>query len=543
MTDSDTRLRTGAGWTIVQLTARRAIRSGGLWGVVFGLFVASSATGYASVYKTGVERRHLAAAFGSNHATSALFGPAPDLQTVAGFTAFKTSMTLIVLGAVWGLLTSTGSLRGEEEAGRWELLLAGRTTRRRAIALTLAALAAGATVLWAVTAAIAVLAGLPPRIAIAPGASLFFALAMVSGAVMFLAVGAVTSQLASTRRRAASYAAVVLGASYALRMVADSGLGLAWLRWATPLGWVEELRPLTGSRAWALLPIAAFSGLLAIAATQLAGARDLGTGLIPDPLSAPPRLGLLSGTTGLTVRLTRATSLGWGMAVAAAGLLFGLVARGAGQSISDSSVRQVLARLGATGSAVDAYLGSVFLILAVLVGCAASSLVVGAHDEEASGRLDQLLARPVSRRRWLGGRIGVAAGVLVVCGVLGGLATWVGAVEQHAAVGFGPLVGAGLNVVPPGLCLLGVGTLVLGVSPRHTAVVVYGYLAWSLVVEIVSGVGASDHWVSDTSVFHQMAASPAVPPDWTAAAVLVGVGAAASVVGGLALGRRDLAGP
>ena len=38
-------------------------------------------------------------------------------------------MTLMVLGAVWGLLTSTRLLRGEEDAGRWELLLAGQTTR------------------------------------------------------------------------------------------------------------------------------------------------------------------------------------------------------------------------------------------------------------------------------------------------------------------------------------------------------------------------------------------------------------------------------
>jgi ABC-2 type transport system permease protein len=49
-------------------------------------------------------------------------------------------------------------------------------------------------------------------------------------------------------------------------MVADSGAGPQWLRWATPLGWVEELRPLTGSRPLALLPIAG----LTVAAGALA---------------------------------------------------------------------------------------------------------------------------------------------------------------------------------------------------------------------------------------------------------------------------------
>ena len=122
------------GTVVARLTARRAVRSGALWGSVFGLAVASSALTYTSFYKTPAARRHLAATFGNDHSVNALYGPAPQLQTAAGFAVFKTSMTLMLLGAVWGLLTSTRLLRGEEDAGRWELLLTGATTRRRAAA-------------------------------------------------------------------------------------------------------------------------------------------------------------------------------------------------------------------------------------------------------------------------------------------------------------------------------------------------------------------------------------------------------------------------
>ena len=55
-----------------------------------------------------------------------------------------------------------------------------------------------------------------------------------------------------------------LGVSYALRMVADSGIGLDWLRWVSPLGWIEQLQPLTAPRPLVLLPIAGF-----IASTEL----------------------------------------------------------------------------------------------------------------------------------------------------------------------------------------------------------------------------------------------------------------------------------
>src|SRR4030095_2524756 len=51
--------------------------------------------------------------------------------------------------------------------------------------------------------------------------------------------------------------AAVLAGSYLIRMAADSDPGLAWLRWASPLGWIEELRPLTGSQPNALALLSA----------------------------------------------------------------------------------------------------------------------------------------------------------------------------------------------------------------------------------------------------------------------------------------------
>ncbi len=250
-----------AGSVVALVTARKAARSGVVWGLVFGLAIASSEISYVKIYTSAAQRDALAAAYGSNKAMSALFGPATQLQTVGGFTAFKISMTLMVLGAVWGLLTSTRLLRGEEDSGRWDLLLAGLTTRRRATALAIGGLGAGAVTLWMTTAVITVLSGRSSNMRIAVGSSLYFALAMAATTVMFLAVGAVTSQLSATRRQAASLGAALLGVSYALRLIADAGVGFHGLIWASPLGWVEELQPLTSPRPLAFLPIVAFSCL------------------------------------------------------------------------------------------------------------------------------------------------------------------------------------------------------------------------------------------------------------------------------------------
>lgn len=530
---------------VARLTARKAVRSGVVWGYVFGALIASSAVSYSRIYKTRAARDALAAAYGANKATSALFGPAPQLQTVAGFTAFKIGMTLILLGAVWGVLTSTRLLRGEEDGGRWELLLAGQTTRRRAAAQALAGLGAGACVLWALTAILTVGAGLDPSVKIAAGPGLYFALAMTVTAVMFLAVGALASQLAPTRRQAASYAAAFLGACYALRMIADAGVGLHGLIWASPLGWVEELRPFAAPQPLALLPIAAFTAALATAAIATAGVRDAGAGVLDDHARSAPRLRLLSGPAGLAIRLARPIAAGWWTAIALSALLFGLIARSAGSTISGSSAQGVLAKLGASGSGADAVLGVCFLVLAVLIAFAAAGQVTAARAEEASQRLDHLLAGPVSRTRWLGGRLLIALGVLLAGGALAGVFAWLGAASQHSGAALGTLLDAGLNLIPPAITIGGIGVLAFGAWPRRTTSVVYVVLAWSLLADIVGGFGGSgpaSRWLLDTSVFHQMASAPAASPNWAANAVMVAVGAACAAAGCIAFSRRDLAG-
>lgn len=526
---------------VFERTVRSASRSGALWGYVFGAAVASSAWTYTGIYRSAAQRERLAATFGDNKATIALFGPAPHLETVAGFTVFKVGMTLSIVGALWGVLTATRLLRGEEDAGRWDLLLAGGTGRRGAAFQAIAGMGLAALVLWSVTSVITVVAGVSSRVALPPGGSLFLALALTCPACMFLAVGALTSQVAPTRRRAAGYGAVVLGVSYGLRLVGDAGIGAHWLTWSSPLGWVEELAPLSANRAGALVPIAVVTVVLAAVAVVLAGRRDVGQSLVPDRSRAASRPALLGSSFGLGVRLVRPVAVSWLGAVAVVGLLFGLVAKAAGATISGSSVRDVFDRLGATGSGTGAYLGVTFLLLAVLAGFVAAGQIVAVNGEEQGGRLDHLLARPVSRTGWLTGRLCLAVLVVTSCGAVAGLATWCGATLQHAGVGAGDAVAAGVNAAVPGILLVGLGALLLGLWPRAADVGVYAVLVWSVLAEIVGGIGSDSRWLLDSSLFHRVGAAPATPPDWGADGVVVAVAIAAAVVGVAGFRRRDVA--
>ena len=91
--------------------------------------------------------------------------------------------------------------------------------------------------------------------------------------------------------------------------------------------------------------------------------------------------------------------------------------------------------------------------------------------------------------------------------------------------------------------ILGTGVLTFGILPRATSIVTYAVLGWSLLIVIVGGFGTLSHWVLDTSVFHHMASAPGVAPNWQASEIMIGVGAAAALAGGMAFRRRDLQGP
>ena len=526
---------------VAAFSRRKAVRSGILWGYIFGVAIASSEISYVKLYKTAAQRSALAATFGTSKATSALFGPATQLQTVSGFTAFKISMALMILGAIWGLLTSTRLLRGEEDAGRWDLLLCGQTTRRGATAQVIASLGAGLVALWAVTAIIAVASGLDSSVGIGVGPSLYFSLAMVATAAMFLAVGAVTSQLAATRRQAASFAATFLGASYGVRLIADAGVGLHGLVWASPLGWVEEVQPLTSPQPLALLPIAVFTAVLAVVAVRFAGARDAGASIVADRDHGEAHLKLLYGPSGLAIRSMRATVIGWWVAIGLSAFLYGLIAKSAGATVT-GSVKGVLSKLGSTGTGADAVLGACFLIEAILIGFIAAGQVTAARTEESEGMLDHFVVRPVSRSGWLGGRLIVALVVLVPSGVAAGVFGWLGAATEHTGLSFTSLLGAGINLVPPAIVILGIGVLTFGLRPRATSIVTYAVLGWSLLIVIVGGFGTVSHWVLDTSVFHHMASAPGMPANWTANGIMTAVGVTAALVGVLAFKRRDLQG-
>jgi polyether ionophore transport system permease protein len=502
--------------------------------LAFAATGAANGYGYKQTYPTRADRAQFARTFGGNKAARLFYGLPHDLTTVGGYTAWRAGGLLAIFAGVFGIFAATRAIRGEEESGRSELVLAGALSRAGAFAAALLGLAAMVVTVFLGTGVGLLLGGLPLA------GSSYLALAIMTPAIVYVAVGCVAAEVMPTRRGALGAAGAVLGVDFVLRVVADTA-GVGVLRWFIPLGWAEELRPFSGTRAAVLvLPIAVSVGLLYVAA-RIHARRDVGAALVPARDTAPARLGLLSSPTALALRLDRISLGVWTGAVAAFAFVVGTVAKSVAGAGLSADLRRQIAKFGGIDIASAAgYVGLTFLFFVLVIGLFACAQIAAARGEESSTRLETLFALPYGRGRWLAGRLVLATAAVCVLAFAAGIGVGLGAIATGADLSFGRAVEAGLNCLPAALLFLGVGVFLLAAVPRYAVSLIYASVAASFLWELIGALVNAPAWALDLSPFHHVAPVPARSLALTSAVVMVAIGLAAALFGVMRFRMRDL---
>ncbi len=521
--------------------ARRAFRDGRVRTVSFGCLFAVIAyiqpAAYRHAYPTVASRLAFAHSFANNKAIRLFYGTPHNLLTVGGYTAWRVGGTLAIFAAVFGLLAAVRALRTEEDTGRMELVLAGALGRGTAYLSSLAAFAASVLALGLAEFVGRLLGSLPA------GASAYLALSTASVIAVFVGVGAVVSQLAPTRRMALELGGAVAALCLLLRVIADTSNGAGWLRWATPLGWAEEMRPFTGARPLVLALPAAASLLLLASAARIAANRDIGTGLLPARDAAKPRLHLLFSPTAQALRSERGSLIVWLSSVGAFAYIIGVIARSTSSAGISKSLQREFAKLG-SGSIVtpSGYLAFVFIFFVLAVSLFACAQIGAARAEEAEQRLETLLSLPVSRRGWLDGRLLLAACAAIAISMAAGLFSWAGAESAGVTVSLPRMLEAGANCLPVALLFLGIAALAYALVPRASAGIAYGLVAIAFLWNLFGSLLGAPKWLVELTPFAHVGLVPVQPFRATAALIMLALAALVSLSAVWAFRRRDLAG-
>jgi polyether ionophore transport system permease protein len=504
---------------------------------LFAIYAYIQPVGYRSAYPTLADRIGFTHNLAPNAALRLFYGYPYDPLSVGGYTAWRVGGTVAILAAVFGTLAAIRALRAEEDSGRAEVILACPIPRGAWLRAGISVVAITAAALWIGETAGLVAGGL------GVADSAYQSLATAGAVAVFAGVGAVACQLASTRRGALQLSLAAVAVGLALRVIADTTAGAGWVRWTTPLGWAEELRPFTGARpAVLLLPVLATLALGLLAA-RLARSRDLGTGLLPARDSAPPRLRLLGSSTAQSLRAERGSLLAWLLGSGAFALVLGVVASGITPAVISGSVRREIAKLG-TGSIVTptGYIAFVFIFFVLALSLFACAQISSARQEEAEQRLETLLSAPVSRTRWLGGRLCLAAVAAAVIGPLAGLLAWAGASSQGVVVSLPDTLGAGANCIPAALLFLGLAALAYAAVPRAATPLAYGLVTVTFVWYLLADLLGAPAWLAKLTPFAHVGLIPVQSFRTLDAVVMVVIGLAAAAASLELIRRRDLVG-
>lgn len=502
------------------------------WPVAVAVLVAAIATGIAALYPDAASRRVYAATLGASPATMALNGRGYDLDTLGGITVYEVGIFGLLAVPVIAIHLAIRHSRTQEDVGRADLVTASPVGRLAPLAAATAVVAGGLLVGSIATLAALVSTGLP-----VVGAIWYTAALMLYG-LLFLAAGLLAGQVSQTARGAYAVGLGSVAVCYVARLLIDGQGGTA--TWATPMGWLAEVRPFGTVRLWPLLAMAALTLVIVMITAALARTGDLGAGIIPARRGPARAAGHLHQPLGLTWRLTRLMATGWVAGTAAWGLALGLLTEEVRTLAAANPT--LVAAVGGADSRPEHLITSFGAILIALFACAVLVQGLGRlAAEESSGRLGVALSTRLSRVRWWLGALGLLVGqsgaVLLVGGVALGLGSWL---STGRPAGVGDAIVACLSYGPAVALVGAVAAILLSVSTR---IVPLGWLmvVWSAVVALLADTLRLPPWSRGLAPLHHVGRVPTEQLDVAAALTMAMMGSILVLASVLLFRRRDLA--
>lgn len=508
-----------------------------VWVLWMSLIPISFVSTYQKTFPTAADRLHYAHTSGTNPVFLALYGPLPN-SSLGGIVAQRAGAIPIFIGLI-SILTVIRHTRTEEQSGRRELLGSTVVGRHAGLAAALILTMIANLLLGVIMAA--GMGGKLPH----PGA---WALGLSFTAVgwAFGAIGGVAAQLTENAGSARGIAISILGGSTLLAIVGDlngENGTLGWLAWLTPLGWARRMHPFASERWWILLLFLALTAVASVVAVALSARRDVGAGIFPARLGPANAAARLRSSLALAWRLHRTLLLGWIIAFAVMGLVFGGVTEGIGDLMKDNqSLKDIFSRIGGQKGLMDAYLAAMMGVLGLIASAYGIQATLRLRSEEEGGHAEYLLATSVSRVRWVAGHLVFSilgpAVVLAVAGVTAGIAHGANVGDIGGQVP--RVLGGAMLQLPAVWVLTGLAVALFGLLPRIASWGAWAVLALFFMLGQFGEALKLNHNVVDVSPFTHIPKIPggdfsATPLIWllAIAVVLTAAGLAGSR-------RRDL---
>lgn len=398
-----------------------------------------------------------------------------QLDTMSGYVHWRHFGNLPLVYGFWALMAASGAGRGDEERGMVEHWLSAGVSRGRYLLARVVAFALVAALSIGIMLAAVVIGAAIGSDSIPAGALAQQGVALLALALCCFGIALTVAQLTGTRRAAAGYGGVLLLVLFLVNSAARTDASFATLARLSPFWAYERNTPLLRGGA---LDLAAVTGLLAAAAVLVViGAaafarRDVGATLFRprlgsrSPTDRPSRDPLLRVPVLAGMDQQRLWIAGWMLGLAALAAFFVSLTRTiVDVMLATPVLRAYMERLG--GTTYDLFVGVMWSSTTLLLlSLFAIAQVNGWVADDAEGRLESVLAQPLSRTRVVVERLGVLAGgaaLLIAVGAAAALAT---AAARDIPLDRGGFVLGSALMLAVALVFGAIGAAVAGWRPR-----------------------------------------------------------------------------
>lgn len=472
-----------------------------------------------------------------NPAMIAMMGPvygAHNYSIGAMYTNMMLLFTILAV-AIMNIFLVVRHTRGDEEKGRGEVIRSlpvGRLSNLNATMIVAAA----------VNVIIAVLCGLVMAVlgieTMDFAGSMLFGVALGVSGMFFAAVTALFVQLSSSSRGAIGYSFVVLGICYMVRAVGDVSSEVLSL--ISPLGLILRTQAYVENHWWPVFIVLLLTLIMAAIAYYLNSIRDIDQGFIPAKPGKKEASVMLQSSFGLALRLLRNTMIAWAIGMFIFGAAYGSIMGDIETFIAKNEFYQQLIPSSPDYSTAELFTTMLNSILSMCCVIPIFTAVLKLRGEEKENRSEHVLARVVSRKKYLAGyvSISIALSFIMLFAAVFGLWSTSASVMDNP-ISFFSMLRSMMVYLPALWVMIGVAVLLVGALPKASSFV-WAYLGFTFIAVYLGRIINIPEWVKMLTPFGYIPELPIDSINYVTLTILTVISIILIFVGFFFYRKRDM---
>ncbi len=418
--------------------------------------------------------------------TGAILGPIVPL-TLEGAIMWRSTVQGAMVLMISAPLVVIRHTRSEETSGRAELYLSRPTDKFAPFMAALILSMGGCLTAGVLISIVLLVSGFAVEGSVLAGLTVAFSGCFFAGSAL------ITAQAFTAPKSAWIAVTMLVGSTYFTMVMNNLSGGISGWIWLAPESWYRLTVPFGSNFVWPLF-VFAFICLAAVGrAFALLRNRDIGGGLFAEPAGNTKAPKFLTTPFALNLWQNKNTALFWGLGMAFIGAAIGAIVPTIADQMSEmlagfASWGPAMAKLGNQEgfAALMIYMlglmgaGSVFVI----------SIMTGLKSDESAGYAEMMLAKPISRVRYMVSFIAMVFLYIAVILTALGFAAGIG---WSIVTGDGAFIlkalGMSISKIPSLWLITGFAAFLYGVAPKIQTVLSSLLIGALIVLEMFWEVG------------------------------------------------------